>query len=214
MLALCRQALRRAVALTPTFPALVEQASRANFSTTVATLSSFDKYMPVPKKWKRKNYEIFPPQEPHEERRPAWVCHYRNQIHYSPKKMLALTQFIRGMSVDEAIKQLSFIHKKGAKVMIEVLKEAQEMAVRDHNVEFKSNLWVAESFTGKGVYLKGMRRHARMKMGIIRYRHSHYFVRLVEGPPPDHYYDAPKSAVQKLQDYVQTLRDRRIMYEI
>jgi len=28
--------------------------------------------------------------------------------------------------------------------MHQVLLEAQEMAVRDHNVEFKSNLWIGE----------------------------------------------------------------------
>lgn len=49
---------------------------------------------------------------------------------------------IRGMSVDEAIKQLSFANKKAAHIMIEVIKEAQEMAVSDHNVEYKSNLWI------------------------------------------------------------------------
>jgi len=29
--------------------------------------------------------------------------------------------------------------------VLQVLEEAQEMAVRDHNVEFKSNLWICKS---------------------------------------------------------------------
>lgn len=49
---------------------------------------------------------------------------------------------VRGMSIDEAVKQLSFVLKKGAEPVKEVLLEAQEIAVRDQNVEFKSNLWV------------------------------------------------------------------------
>ncbi|CAN7937001.1 unnamed protein product [Ixodes hexagonus] len=211
MFALCRQALRRAVAL-PSAPSLVDQFLKNGIGTTSAALSLFNRNMPVPRKWPQQNKIIYRPQEPTEERRPAWVCHYRNQIRYSPKKMLALTQFIRGMSIDEAIKQLSFVHKKGAKIMIEVLKEAQELAVKHHNVEFKSNLWVAESFTGKGVCIKGVRRHARMRLGEIRYQYSHYFVRLVEGAPPKHYYDAPMTTEEKLKEYVQTLRDRRITY--
>lgn len=79
------------------------------------------------------------------------------------------------MSIDEAIAQLEFNDKKGAKIMKEVrladwpavlqssilaklqmcvmilsvacsqvLLEAQEMAVKNHNVEYKSNLYVGE----------------------------------------------------------------------
>jgi large subunit ribosomal protein L22 len=48
------------------------------------------------------------------------------------------------MSIDEAIKQLSFVLKKGAGDVKQALLEAQEMAVTRHNVEFKSNLWVGE----------------------------------------------------------------------
>lgn len=60
--------------------------------------------------------------------------------------MWYVASFVRGMSVDEAIKQLSFVLKKGAVDVKQTILEAQEMAVRDHNVEFKSNLWVGEYF--------------------------------------------------------------------
>jgi len=52
------------------------------------------------------------------------------------------------MSIDEAVKQLSFLQKKGAIIAKEVILEAQRMAVESHNVEFKSNLWV-----GKYIYM-------------------------------------------------------------
>lgn len=51
---------------------------------------------------------------------------------------------IRGMTIDEAIRQLRFVAKKGAVSILETLIEAQEKAVKEHNVEFKSNLWVGE----------------------------------------------------------------------
>jgi large subunit ribosomal protein L22 len=68
----------------------------------------------------------------------------KENIKYSPKKMWYCASFIRGMSIDEALKQLSFQLKKGCGEMKQALLEAQEKAVRDHNVEFKSNLWVGE----------------------------------------------------------------------
>jgi len=48
------------------------------------------------------------------------------------------------MTVDEAVKQLSFMYSKGAEIAKEVILEAQCLAVEEHNVEFKSNLWVGE----------------------------------------------------------------------
>ncbi|CAN8009283.1 unnamed protein product [Ixodes pacificus] len=148
MFALFRQALRSVVA-SPSTPSLASQFLKSGISTTPTALCLFNRNMPVPRKWPLQN-KIYPPQEPEEERRPAWVCHYRNQIRYSPKKMLALTQFIRGMSIDEAIKQLLFVQKRGAKIIIEVLKEAQEMAVKHHNVE----LWPSRS-QGRGSASRG-----------------------------------------------------------
>lgn len=48
------------------------------------------------------------------------------------------------MTVDEAVKQLSFVNKKGAILVKEAILEAQELAVKQHNVEFKSNLWIGK----------------------------------------------------------------------
>ena len=44
----------------------------------------------------------------------------------------------------------SFINKKGALHIRETLEEAVEMAQREHDVEFRTKLWVAESFCSKG----------------------------------------------------------------
>lgn len=71
----------------------------------------------------------------------------RKNIKYSPLNMWYISCFVRGMTVDEAVKQLSFLKKKGAAIAKEVILEAQRMAVEEHNIEFKSNLWV-----GKYIY--------------------------------------------------------------
>lgn len=48
------------------------------------------------------------------------------------------------MTVDEAVKQLSFVNKKGAVIVKEAILEAQDLAVNEHNVEFRSNLWIGQ----------------------------------------------------------------------
>lgn len=63
-------------------------------------------------------------------------------IKYPAEKLWFPALMIRGLSIDEAIKQLSFHKLKGAGIIKEVLLEAQELAVKQHNIEYKSNLWI------------------------------------------------------------------------
>lgn len=72
------------------------------------------------------------------------MCHAKTNIKYSPKKLWYVASLVRGMTVDEAVKQLNFTLKKGAEHVKNTILEAQKMAVDEHNVEFKSNLWVGE----------------------------------------------------------------------
>ncbi|XP_047463017.1 39S ribosomal protein L22, mitochondrial [Mugil cephalus] len=163
------------------------------------------------KNWERKNLKVYPPQLPDEPRRPAEIYHSRRQIKYSKDKMWYLAKLIRGMSIDEAIAQLEFNDKKGAKIIKEVLLEAQEMAVKRHNVEFKSNLYVAESLSGKGKYLKRIRYHGRGMFGIMDIVYSHYFVKLVEGAPPK---VEETTSFDQAKEYVQGLKNRTIIHSL
>ncbi|XP_034949221.1 39S ribosomal protein L22, mitochondrial isoform X2 [Chelonus insularis] len=170
-----------------------------------------EEYEEGPIEFVNRNNYVYPPQEPGEERRPAFVAHMKTNIKYSPKTMWYVASLVRGLSVDEAIKQLSFCAKKGAAAAKETILEAQQMAVEKHNVEFKSNLWVSESFATKGVTVKGMKRRGKMRMSKILYRHVHYFVLLEEGKPPKNYYlPEPKTKEQLLEDYKAKLRERKI----
>ncbi|KAJ4930286.1 39S ribosomal protein L22, mitochondrial [Gymnodraco acuticeps] len=163
------------------------------------------------KHWERNNLKIFPPQKPDEPRRPAEVYHSRRQIKYSKDKMWYLAHMIRGMSIDQAIAQLQFNDKKGAKIMKEVLEEAQEMAVKNHNVEYKSNLYVAESNSGKGRYLKRIRYHGRGRFGIMDKVNCHYFVKLVEGSPPK---VEERTSFDQAKEYVEYLKSRTIVHSL
>lgn len=73
-----------------------------------------------------------------------FVCYQKENLKYSPKKMWYIACMVRGLTIDEAIRQMRFVSKKGALFVLEALLEAQEMAVKQHNVEFKSNLWVGK----------------------------------------------------------------------
>lgn len=51
-----------------------------------------------------------------------------------------------------------------------------------------------------------------MRFGTVHYRHSHYFVRLEEGTPPENYYEwrAPKAPKQQLDEWMTKMRKRKI----
>lgn len=162
-----------------------------------------------PKKWLKYNKVVYSPQLSHEEPRPAFICHMKANIKYSPWKMWYIASFVRGMSADEALKQLKFMLKRGARDVAETIEEAKRLAIAEQNVEYGTNLWVAESFVGKGHVVKGIRRHARGRTGKVEYFHCHYFVRLEEGVPPEHYYTVPKQPHEQLEDWVKHMRDRK-----
>ncbi|XP_075212814.1 mitochondrial ribosomal protein L22 [Lycorma delicatula] len=206
--------LREALSLVKPAFSVLPELNRCLLHTSVAVLQKGNAEFTEPQKWPSYNDVIFPIQTPEEKRRPAYVCHMKNHIKYSPKKMWYIACLVRGMSVDEAVRQLEFVNKKGAVVVRETILEAQELAVKEHNVEFKSNLWVAESFTGKGNVVKGIRRHARARPGFVCYRYCHYFVRLEEGDPPPkdkYYWQEPRDGESLLQNWLSMMRNRKVI---
>ena len=163
-------------------------------------------------KWTNYNEYVHKPDGTY---RPGYVCHMRGCVKYSPEKMSYIASLIRGMSIDEALTQLEFQKLKGSRIVSEVLEEARELALRTHNFEHATNMWVAESFANQSMIIQGMRRHARMRVGVVRYRYSNYFVKLEEGRPPKNYYEwkAKKSSHEMLQDYITEHRNKRIYFD-
>ncbi|EDV46419.1 39S ribosomal protein L22, mitochondrial isoform X1 [Drosophila erecta] len=201
----------RSTAISPVSPPALQSKSLHTAASAGMLCAKWNKYNYGPQKWLEYNKTVHPPQQTDEEPRKAYVCHMRNNIKYSPDKMWYIAAFVRGMSVDEALKQLNFVLKKGATDVKETILEAQQMAVERHNVEYKSNLWIAESFVGKGRVFKGVRRHARGRFGKVEYKHCHYFVRLEEGEPPQHYYQEPQTPEQQYESWMEQMRSRKII---
>ncbi|XP_045107077.1 39S ribosomal protein L22, mitochondrial-like [Portunus trituberculatus] len=167
-------------------------------------------------RWEYLNTKIYKPTPTGEEERPAFVCHVKKNIKYSPEKMWYIACLVRGLKVDDALAQLQFVSQKGAVHVREALEEAKELAVKDHYVEFPSHLWVSESFVGRGIVYRGFRRHARRRFGKVEYRHCHYFLTLEEGTPPQQYYSykARPAPEEMLKDYLENLRRRNVPYAI
>lgn len=82
----------------------------------------------------------------------------------------------------------------------------------NHNTALMTTYFSAESFSGKGMCMKGMRRHARGRMGQVRYQYCHYFVRLEEGKPPKDYYKHDALAPEEqLDKWLEQMRKRKII---
>ncbi|XP_026837548.1 39S ribosomal protein L22, mitochondrial isoform X2 [Drosophila erecta] len=135
----------RSTAISPVSPPALQSKSLHTAASAGMLCAKWNKYNYGPQKWLEYNKTVHPPQQTDEEPRKAYVCHMRNNIKYSPDKMWYIAAFVRGMSVDEALKQLNFVLKKGATDVKETILEAQQMAVERHNVEYKSNLWIGGS---------------------------------------------------------------------
>ena len=63
-------------------------------------------------------------------------------------------------------------------IVKEVLEEARELALKEHNFEFATNMWVAESFTNQMAIVKSVRRHARMRVGTIRHKYFKFDIQI------------------------------------
>ena len=66
---------------------------------------------------------------------------------------------------------------------LQTLQDTQRRAVEVYGAD-PVNLHVAESFVGKGTYLKRIRYHGKGMHGLMHKYYSHYFLKLQEGPPP------------------------------
>ncbi|KRZ40235.1 putative arginine--tRNA ligase, mitochondrial [Trichinella pseudospiralis] len=161
--------------------------------------------------WQYYDNVIWPP---HCESKVGEVFHYRENVKYSAKKMWYVCQMIQGLRIDDALIQLDYTPRKGATIMKEILLEAQQKASNEHCIEQKANLWIAEAFARNSLIVKGVRRHALERWGIVKYRYCNVFVRLQEGDPPQQVTRFPKKLCgwKTVEKYMEGIRNRKIMY--
>ncbi len=88
------------------------------------------------------------------------------------------------------------------------------MAVKEHNIEYKSNLWVSYSTATSALKVKSVRKHMGTRMGVVSYKFSHYYVRLEEGKPPVNYNQVAETYENRAKEYIEKLRNRSIFLSI
>lgn len=158
--------------------------------------------------WSDNNNMLYKPSKPGDPHRPAEIYHGRAFIRYSPKKMWYMTKLIRNMNVDDAINYMNFVHMKGAKIIREILIEAQEIATNDHNVEYKSNLHVVQSFVLPAGCRKIVKWHGRGRVNVNRSRFCNYYLMIREGQAPE--WQPKNTAYSAALSYVEKLKMRTI----
>lgn len=70
-----------------------------------------------------------------------------------------------------------------ASFFLKALQDTQRRAIENYQAD-PLKLYVAESFVGKGTYLKRIRYHGRGMHGLMHKYYAHYFLKLKEGTPP------------------------------
>lgn len=63
----------------------------------------------------------------------------------------------------------------------------------------------------KGKVFRGVRRHARARVGKVEYFHCHYYVRLEEGSPPKDYYGRQVTPEEQLENWMESMRNRKVI---
>nr|CAB3263967.1 39S ribosomal protein L22, mitochondrial-like [Phallusia mammillata] len=156
--------------------------------------------------WTDKNNIVYPPLD--DGKRPVEIYYGRSNVRYSPRKMIAIARLIRNKNIDSAIAQLEYINTKGSFVIRAVLMEAQEYAVHEHNLEFKSNLHVVQSFVHRADIITFPIFHARGRPQKGQCYFSDYFVHLREGEIEPY---VPRVTAQEMAlNYLNSLRHRTI----
>ncbi len=99
----------------------------------------------------------------------------------SPKKIRPVLSNLRGMSVSEAISVLTFLNKKSANPIKDLIISAVANAKNNNNLEEK-DLYISEIFVDEGKKLKRFRPRARGSAFMVRKRSSRITVFLENKP--------------------------------
>ena len=91
---------------------------------------------------------------------------FSSSIRTSPRKLNLVAQSIRGKTVEKALAQLSFSHRRIARDVKKVLQSAIANAENNHGLDVDA-LVVAEAHVGKSMVMKRFSPRARGRAGRI-----------------------------------------------
>lgn len=93
-------------------------------------------------------------------------------LRMAPRKVRLVADLIRGKSVEEAQRTLSFLIKRGAQPILKLLKSAEDSAKKNFRLN-ESNLYVSKIFIDEGPKYKRWRARARGVAAEIQKKTSH-----------------------------------------
>ena len=96
-------------------------------------------------------------------------------VRVSPRKVRLVMDEIRGMKVDDALKQLSYSPQKGAAILKKLIDSAVANATANSEIDVDT-LFVKRIFADEGPILKRFRPRAMGRASRIRRRTSHLTV--------------------------------------
>lgn len=118
---------------------------------------------------------------PEEAKRWPTVKYILRDVRSSPKKMYITADFIKGMQLKEAVDQLILWRKKTNILTARFLWSC--MKISEHNYSFvQDDILIKDAVVEKGLFLKRMRYHGKMKFGIMKRRRCNLVVTLCEVP--------------------------------
>jgi len=100
-------------------------------------------------------------------------------VRISPQKARLVMDRVRGKNVDEALNILSFMPKKGGRILSKLIRSAVANAAQNSNLEVDS-LRIMTAYADEGPVLKRWRPRAQGRATRIRKRTSHLTVVLDE----------------------------------
>eukprot|EP00128_Syssomonas_multiformis_P008401 Colp12_sorted_trinity150504_noHs@14332 len=103
-------------------------------------------------------------------------------IKYSPKKLNLIAKQIRNLTVENAMLQMKYSHKKAASSVSHALSLAKSHASHNYNLD-NSKLYVSECYVGRGTHLKRIKIQARGRFGRMKRYRSHLFLKVKQGEP-------------------------------
>jgi large subunit ribosomal protein L22 len=100
-------------------------------------------------------------------------------IRISPRKMKPICNLVRGKNAKEALAILQFTPRKGARVLIKVMKSA--IANAENNLELDvENLYIAEVYANQGPTMKRWKAGSMGRANPRLHRTSHIGVSVAE----------------------------------
>ncbi|NLN17525.1 MAG: 50S ribosomal protein L22 [Firmicutes bacterium] len=100
-------------------------------------------------------------------------------VRIAPRKARQVIDLIRGKSLDEALRILTFVPKRAGGIVQKVVQSAAANAEHNYGMD-RDDLYVAAAFVDQGPTMKRLRPRARGGWGRIRKRTSHITVILKE----------------------------------